>query len=511
MNVSRSLQSVTLRYTVPIVLIALFTNFTYWAYQQVDEAKNLARYHVNSAEINLGTIVDGYRDLLRAMSKDEHFIESGITLQERAQRAVPYKQAFELAGIGFSDGVGNMVSTHNDRVHSIAHRKYFHQVIRTKETVMTDVLTDVSNGKTVYVLCRPMFDESGDLQGTISASIHFSEIQMALDTNGESDIYSVLLDEDLNIISHSGDEHYIGVNLFNYGYEKLFDREGNLNALTGSDRGGFFTYSYPLDLSYVEFTKVKGTPWILLSKAKFSTLLGDGTLMFGANVMLIIAIYVVIARLMGKQVVGLTQPLDRFLEESKVVFNDSSMELKEHFEQVLQASRNGVFCSRSGLLTREYFLRGAEKSLSLSNSPKACIFFDMDNLKYINDTYGHLAGDKVIALFVAVLRESFGHKRDIIGRFGGDEFVVLTQEFRTKRELELKLDKFLAKLQSTADRLGIDISLTASIGVVLTEGVGRDIDILLHCSDMAVYRAKQLGKGRYAFYHTSMVEVPIFS
>lgn len=511
MNVSRSLQSVTLRYTVPIVLIALFTNFTYWAYQQVDEAKNLARYHVKSAELNLGTIVDGYRDLLRAMSKDEHFIESDITLQERAQRAVPYKQAFELAGIGFSDGVGNMVSTNNDRVHSIAHRNYFHQVIRTKETVMTDVLTDVSNGKTVYVLCRPMFDESGDLQGTISASIHFSEIQTALDTDGESDIYSVLLDEDLNIISHSGDEHYIGVNLFNYGYEKLFDREGNLKALTGTDRGGFFTYSYPLDLSYVEFTKVEGTPWILLSKAKFSTLLGDGTLMFGANVMLIIAIYVVIARLMGKQVVGLTQPLDRFLEESKVVFNDSSMELKEHFEQVLQASRNGVFCSRSGLLTREYFLRGAEKSLSLSNTPKACIFFDMDNLKYINDTYGHLAGDKVIALFVAVLRESFGHKRDIIGRFGGDEFVVLTQEFRTKRELELKLDKFLAKLQSTADRLGIDISLTASIGVVLTEGVGRDIDILLHCSDMAVYRAKQLGKGRYAFYHTSMVEVPIFS
>ncbi|MEF1306766.1 GGDEF domain-containing protein, partial [Vibrio owensii] len=187
------------RYTVPIVLIALFTNFTYWTYQQVDEAKNLARYHVKSAELNLGTIVDSYRDLLRAMSLDGHFIESNISLQDRAHRAVPYQQAFELAGIGFSDGVGNMVSTNNDRVHSIAHRNYFHQVIRTKETVMTNVLTDVSNGKTVYVLCRPMFDESGDLQGTISASIHFSEIQMALDTDGESGIYSVLLDEDLNI------------------------------------------------------------------------------------------------------------------------------------------------------------------------------------------------------------------------------------------------------------------------------------------------------------------------
>lgn len=356
-----------------------------------------------------------------------------------------------------------------------------------------------------------MFNEGGDLQGTISASIHFSEIQKALDTEGESDIYSVLLDEDLNIISHSQDEHYIGVNLFNYGYEKLFDREKNLKALTGSERGGFFTYSYPLDLSYVEFTRVKGTPWILLSKAKFSALLGEGTLMFGANVLLIIAIYVVITRLMGKQVVGLTQPLDRFLEESKVVFNDASMELKEHFEQVIKASRNGVFCSRSGLLTREYFLRGAEKSLALSNTPRACIFFDMDNLKYINDTYGHLAGDKALALFVAVLRESFGHKRDIVGRFGGDEFVVLTKEFRTKRDLELKLDSFLEKLQSTADRLGLDINLTASIGVVMTDIAGRDIETLLHCSDMAVYRAKQLGKGRYAFYNTLMIEVPIFN
>ncbi len=205
-----------------------------------------------------------------------------------------------------------MVSTHNNKVHSIAHRDYFHQVIRSKKAVMTDVLTDISNGNIVYVLCRPMFDELGDLMGTISASIHFGEIQTALQSDSENDIYSVLLDEDLNIISHSKDEFYVGVNLFNYGYEKLFDREGNLKALTGANNGGFFTYSSPFDLSYVEFTKVDGTPWILLSKAKFSSLLGEGTMMFGVNVLMIIAIYVVIARMMGKQVVGLTQPLDRF-------------------------------------------------------------------------------------------------------------------------------------------------------------------------------------------------------
>ncbi|YCO05202.1 sensor domain-containing diguanylate cyclase [Vibrio sp. VNB-15] len=511
MNVSRSLRNVTLRYTVPIVFIALFTNFTYWAYQQVDEAKNLARYHVNSAEVNLSTIVGGYRDLLHAMSNDEFFTESELSLEERASRAVPYKQAFELAGIGFSDGIGNMVSTHNNKVHSIAHRDYFHQVIRTKKTVMTDVLTDISNGNIVYVLCRPMFDELGDLLGTISASIHFNEIQNALTIEDGNDIYSVLLDEDLNIISHSKDTQYVGINLFNYGYEKLFDREGNLQALTSSSGGGFFTYVSPFELSYLEFRKIEGTPWILLSKAKFSSLLSEGTTMFGVNVFLILTIYLVITRLMGKQVVGLTQPLDRFLEESQVVFNDSSMELKEHFEQVLQASRHGVFCSRSGLLTREYFLRGAEKSLALSNNSKACIFFDMDDLKYINDTYGHLAGDKVIALFVAVLRETFGHKRDIIGRFGGDEFVVLTQEYENKTDLETKLELFLKKLQTTVERLDINIDLSASIGVVLTENAGRDIEALLHCSDMAVYRSKQRGKGCYTFYHSSMIEIPIFS
>lgn len=120
-----------------------------------------------------------------------------------------------------------------------------------------------------------------------------------------------MLDEDLNIISHSKDEFYVGINLFNYGYEKLFDRKENLKSLTESSSGGF-TYSLPFDLSYVEFTKVNGTPWILLSKAKFSTLLGEGTMMFSLNVLMIVAIYVVIARMMGKQVVGLTQPLDRF-------------------------------------------------------------------------------------------------------------------------------------------------------------------------------------------------------
>ena len=223
-------------------------------------------------------------------------------LHERAKRATPYKQAFALAGIGFSNGVGRMVSTHNDKVHSIAHQKYFHQVIRTKKAVMSNVLTDVSNGETVYVMCSPMFDARGDLQGTISASIHFSEIQKVLDVEGGDSIFNVLLDEDLNVIVHSGDEQYIGINLFNYGYEKLFDREENLKALTEENRGGFFTYRYPLELSYVEFARVGGTPWILLSKSKLSTALGKGTLIFVANVMLMIAIYLAIARWLGRRV-----------------------------------------------------------------------------------------------------------------------------------------------------------------------------------------------------------------
>ena len=122
---------------------------------------------------------------------------------------------------------------------------------------------------------------------------------------------------------------------------------------------------------------------------------------------------------------------------------------------------------------------------------KALIFIDIDNFKRVNDLNGHIIGDRVLRGIASGIKKSF-RSSDIVGRVGGDEFMVLFS-VPTLYALYSRLNLINSNIKSTAQ---ID-NISASFGVVISFGRDNDFGKLYYLSDKAMYNAKKEGKNRY--------------
>lgn len=130
--------------------------------------------------------------------------------------------------------------------------------------------------------------------------------------------------------------------------------------------------------------------------------------------------------------------------------------------------------------------------------PTCLIFVDVDHLKQINDRYGHRGGDAALKVFADGLVRCFPRRSDFVGRYGGDEFVVLLAETPATQALRLA-ERFRQFIQGTvAEHDGDTIALTSSIGLAQLETDER-IESWIERADQALYSAKQAGRNQVAF------------
>jgi diguanylate cyclase (GGDEF)-like protein len=155
---------------------------------------------------------------------------------------------------------------------------------------------------------------------------------------------------------------------------------------------------------------------------------------------------------------------------------------------------------KTGLLNAATWQREAHTEVSRAvrtRTPLAVAMVDIDHFKAVNDTYGHLAGDAVLAGISAALRGLL-RDYDIVGRFGGEEFAILlphtnAAEARDIAErLRVRLAKIITPVTSGAE--SVPLRITVSIGVAALEEARRDLDELLAAADSALYQAKQSGR-----------------
>lgn len=130
----------------------------------------------------------------------------------------------------------------------------------------------------------------------------------------------------------------------------------------------------------------------------------------------------------------------------------------------------------------------------------AVVFLDLDGFKEVNDTYGHAAGDELLAILAARMKATL-RDCDTVARLGGDEFVVLLPDLVTIGDAQPILLRLLETLSATVPLGDRIVRVSASIGVSLyPQDTEVDADILLSQADMAMYQAKQGGKNRYLFF-----------
>lgn len=132
------------------------------------------------------------------------------------------------------------------------------------------------------------------------------------------------------------------------------------------------------------------------------------------------------------------------------------------------------------------------------------IFVDLDNFKKINDTLGHGAGDKVLAIAAQRLIRAT-RTSDIVARLGGDEFAVLVADESSDIYVKSLADRFLDLLSTPFHLEGRRLNLSASIGITRGEQ-GLTPQEFMRNADLAMYRAKAQGKNRYALYETDMYD-----
>ena len=135
----------------------------------------------------------------------------------------------------------------------------------------------------------------------------------------------------------------------------------------------------------------------------------------------------------------------------------------------------------------------------------ALLFVDMDNFKSLNDTLGHNFGDRVLQGIAERLQAAAG-PNSLVARLGGDEFTLLIEELRTVEEVERRAASLVATLQQPLTVEGRALATTASVGASLFPDHADDPEGLLRAADVALFRAKELGRNRFALYRAALYD-----
>lgn len=187
------------------------------------------------------------------------------------------------------------------------------------------------------------------------------------------------------------------------------------------------------------------------------------------------------------------------LESIRYSMVDSFKKLEKEKKDLFLMARTD---SLSGLANRNYlneFLEILIPTAKRKNSEFAFLFLDLDNFKTINDSLGHHIGDELLLNVSDVLKKVL-RPNDFIARVGGDEFVLIIQDFKSNLELTNIIKRIQEQLSKPWLIQTNPISTTCSVGIAIFPKDGQDIISLMKNADIAMYEAKKHGRNTYHFF-----------
>ncbi|MBD1401208.1 diguanylate cyclase domain-containing protein [Pelovirga terrestris] len=179
-------------------------------------------------------------------------------------------------------------------------------------------------------------------------------------------------------------------------------------------------------------------------------------------------------------------------------------DISAHKEYEQQLQHQATHDALTGLVNRSLLkdrITQAAHQAQRNNKAAAVLLLDLDGFKAINDTLGHGVGDELLCEAAARLTKAV-RETDTVARLGGDEFVVLLTEFTNLEWVAVIAEKILTCLNNPFHLAGLDLSLSASIGISLCPQDAGDSDNLIRFADIAMYQAKKK-KGCFSFYSSA--------
>lgn len=174
---------------------------------------------------------------------------------------------------------------------------------------------------------------------------------------------------------------------------------------------------------------------------------------------------------------------------------------KACYDELLEMTRRDSLTGLYNKKTAEELAEGCITGACVNNYC-AVMILDLDDFKNINDTYGHMAGDHILEEIGKILKSTF-RKDDVVGRIGGDEFIIIMPGFRSESQIIELLGRLMAVLETSFLECVTGISCSAGIAMAPLEGT--TFSQLYRKADKALYQAKAKGKKQYCF-HLAMPE-----
>jgi diguanylate cyclase (GGDEF)-like protein len=212
----------------------------------------------------------------------------------------------------------------------------------------------------------------------------------------------------------------------------------------------------------------------------------------------------------GKVVLRL--PDSQYIEATVSSRQDRTVLLFEDITERVKAEERINFMAHydalTGLPNRAYFTEQVEadlerRRLSRVGDTAMLMIIDIDDFKHVNDTMGHLIGDRVLVETSDRLRRALGQD-SLVARLGGDEFIVYRSGASVAADPTADANAVLQVFRPAFDVMGEVFSSNVSIGLVATEELDEDLDGLMIKADLALYKAKNSGKSQVQAFHDEM-------
>ena len=200
----------------------------------------------------------------------------------------------------------------------------------------------------------------------------------------------------------------------------------------------------------------------------------------------------------------------KFSEAGKFLgYRGSAKDITTAYQRQREDSRLAEYDSLTGLANRHRMNRKLESTLAAYKSAKrSCALFmmDLDKFKQVNDTMGHPAGDDLLRQVAERLQIIIGEKGEI-GRLGGDEFQIIIPDIDDRGQLGDLAEKVIQMLSSPYQIEGKRAIIGASVGISIAPYDGVEAEEIINAADLALYAAKNSGRGTYRFYSVDLKDV----
>ena len=188
-------------------------------------------------------------------------------------------------------------------------------------------------------------------------------------------------------------------------------------------------------------------------------------------------------------------------------FNNQIVDITDRKLMERQLLHDALHDALTGLPNRALFMDRLQQQLKRSQNKSdylfAVLFLDLDRFKVVNDSVGHLVGDKLLIEIARRLENSIA-PTDTVARLGGDEFTVLLENLASKSEATLVAESIYQTLSFPFHIEGYELFTTASIGIALSSVGYEKPEDIMRDADLTMYSAKEQGKARYEVFNNSL-------